>query len=317
MKLIRRFVLLLVLFVNVSFAVSQDSVPKILDPQPPLSYNPEQPWVFLYTSPVYIKDIIPPKFAKMGPNIINDKSGSLTPFFEKMGRQLSSGEGVVRVVHIGDSHVRGHFFPGKVKSGMERIMGDATSGSSNGIFDYNTPGISLETGAPGVAYQVFGINGATAQKFCNPESISRIASLKPDLVIISFGTNEGNTRRYNATQHRNQLDMLMRMLKESCPSTTFLLTTPPGAYIRYRGTFSENGNTEKVADVITGYADEHGYAYWDLYDISGGKENACRNWYQNKLMQRDRIHFTKYGYELMGELLFQALIKSYNAYAEH
>lgn len=317
MKLIKGFVFLFLSVICACYASAQDLIPETLKPQLPLSFNAEQPWIFHYVRPVELEEYIPGKFKGMKTNEISDPSGSLEPFFEKLSMQMSSRKGVVRIVHIGDSHVRGHFFPGQVKAGFENLMGSAIAAPPGEVFDYNSPGMSFESGAPGVAYQIFGINGATAQKFCNPDYISKIASLKPDLIIVSFGTNEGYTRRYNSTQHLNQLDQLMRMLKESCPSATFLLTTPPGAYMKSRGRYSVNSNTEKVSGVITDYASSHNIASWDLFNIVGGKEYACTNWYGNKLMQRDRIHFTKSGYDLMGLLLFQALIKSYNTYAEH
>lgn len=317
MNLIRLVLLSFVCILCISGVYSQDTVPGVLEPQKPLTFNSEQPWLFQYVRTLDVEDFVPEKFVGMQPNIINDPTGSLEPFFDKVSRQINSRQGVVRVVHIGDSHVRGHFFPGQVKSGFEKLMGSATLMPGNGVFDYNSPGISFETGTPGIAYQVYGINGATAQKFCDPACISKISSLQPDLIIISFGTNEGYTRRYNSTQHLNQLDQLVRMLKESCPSAVFLFTTPPGAYMKYRGRYSVNTNTPKVAEVITGYAAGHDMAYWDLYNIVGGERNACRNWYDNNLMQRDRVHFTKSGYEIMGLLLFQAIIKSYNSYAGH
>lgn len=311
------YTVFLVFFSVSSRLFSQDTVPETLEPHSPLSYNSEQPWIFHNYVTLDIDGFMPGKFVGMKPNVISDPYMSLAPFFDKLGRQMKTRSGVVRIVHIGDSHVRGHFFPGEVKRGFEQLMGSALVVESDGIFDYNSQGMSLETGSPGVAYQIFGINGATSQKFCDPKSVSKISSLKPDLIIISFGTNEAYTRRYNSSQHVNQLDMLVRMLKESCPSAVFLFTTPPGAYMKYRGKYSVNQNTEKVTDVITDYATDHKMAYWDLFNIVGGSENACRNWYVNRLMQRDRIHFTKSGYDLMGVMLFQAIIKSYNTYVEH
>lgn len=54
-------------------------------------------------------------------------------------------------------------------------------------------------------------------------------------------------------------------------------------------------------------------AVWDLYKIMGGL-GSSQKWYRNKLMPRDRIHFTKTGYNIKADLLLQALV---NAWEQH
>ncbi|MBW1298090.1 hypothetical protein GBO31_21450 [Aquimarina litoralis] len=42
-----------------------------------------------------------------------------------------------------------------------------------------------------------------------------------------------------------------------------------------------------------------------------GGFNSSRDWYQNKLMPKDRIHFTQLGYRIKADLLLQALTNSW------
>ncbi|MGL4328402.1 MAG: SGNH/GDSL hydrolase family protein, partial [Tannerellaceae bacterium] len=77
--------------------------------------------------------------------------------------------------------------------------------------------------------------------------------------------------------------------------------------------YEPNAKVAKVRDVLIDYAKEKGIAYWDLYEVTGGK-GSCKNWYSSKLMSRDRIHFTQDGYQLQGDLLYNALISGYNEY---
>ena len=51
-------------------------------------------------------------------------------------------------------------------------------------------------------------------------------------------------------------------------------------------------------------------AVWDLYEIMGGFY-ASQKWYENKLMPKDRIHFTKKGYDIKADLLLKALVNSW------
>jgi lysophospholipase L1-like esterase len=56
-------------------------------------------------------------------------------------------------------------------------------------------------------------------------------------------------------------------------------------------------------------ADETGGAVFDQFEIMGGLR-SMEKWRTAHLAQNDRIHFTKAGYELMGKLLFNAIILS-------
>ena len=49
---------------------------------------------------------------------------------------------------------------------------------------------------------------------------------------------------------------------------------------------------------------------WDLFDIMGGL-GSMRKWEEAGLAKRDKIHFTEKGYELVGDLLFNALMDKY------
>lgn len=147
-----------------------------------------------------------------------------------------------------------------------------------------------------------------------PALIKEIASLHPDLIIVSFGTNEAHSRRYLAQAHKMQIGRLLGMLKAACPEAAFLLTTPPGAYVGRRRARTINPRTVTAARIIKEYAQENKMAVWDMYNIVGGKTDACRNWTKHHMLRADGIHFTPDGYRLQGNLLHQALIKAYNEY---
>ena len=57
-------------------------------------------------------------------------------------------------------------------------------------------------------------------------------------------------------------------------------------------------------------AKEYNMAVWDLYAIMGGYGSSFK-WYKQKLMQRDKVHFTYEGYYIKADLLFKALVDSW------
>lgn len=283
---------------------------------------PECPKPDKHSSPVYpshemkqlmqfvsVDSPMPAVFRNTTENELTDPAGSLHPFWEKLGAL----DRPLRIVHIGDSHVRGHVFPYVMRCCLEDDFG--SKAVENIPVTYQTSGIARETGSNGVVYHILGVNGATCQSFSTPEHIRQIADLHPDLVILSFGTNEAHGRRYNASEHTAAMNYLIAELKTSCPDVAFLMTTPPGAYVRNgrRGKII-NPRTPLVVENELKFAREHGIAIWDMYDIVGGKQRACLNWNAAKMYQRDKIHFTHEGYTLQGLLLHEAFIKAYNHY---
>lgn len=283
---------------------------------------PECPKPDKHSSPVYpshemkqlmqfvsVDSPMPAVFRNTTENELTDPAGSLHPFWEKLGAL----DRPLRIVHIGDSHVRGHVFPYVMRCSLEDDFG--SKAVENIPVTYQTSGIARETGSNGVVYHILGVNGATCQSFSTPEHIRQIADLHPDLVILSFGTNEAHGRRYNASEHTAAMNYLIEELKASCPDVAFLMTTPPGAYVRNgrRGKII-NPRTPLVVENELKFAREHGIAIWDMYDIVGGKQRACLNWNAANMYQRDKIHFTHEGYTLQGLLLYEAFIKAYNHY---
>lgn len=240
----------------------------------------------------------PSAFRETGRNEIIDSIALLAPVFEHL-RQVRAGlsEDTVRIVHIGDSHVRGHIYP-------------------------QTTGTRLTETFGAVSYIDKGVNGATCLTFTHPDRIAEIAALKPELLILSFGTNESHNRRYNINVHYNQMDELVKLLRDSLPNVPILLTTPPGSYEsfrqrRRRRTYVINPRTATAAETIRRYAKDHRLLVWDMYDVVGGKRRACTNWTDAKLMRPDHVHYLPEGYILQGNLLYQALIKAYNDYVSH
>ncbi len=245
------------------------------------------------TIPLHVA--LPTVFMGTGKNYINDPACVLDSVMEHF-RLLQEGasEDSVRIVHIGDSHVRGHIYP-------------------------QTTGKKLVATFGAVAYTDMGINGATCLTFTHPGRIESIVELKPELLILSFGTNESHNLRYNADAHYRQMDELVALLRKSLPEVPILLTTPPGSYVgvrqsRRRRTYTINPRTELAVQTIGRFATKHGLALWDMYAAVGGAKHACTNWQAAQMLRPDHVHYTPEGYMLQGELLYDALIKTYNEY---
>lgn len=240
----------------------------------------------------------PANFRNTRPNELQE-AASLAPVFKK----LQQGR-PVKVMQVGDSHVRGNYLPRSL-------------------------GTTLQSYFTHLQFAYYGINGAWARRFYENDMLNRIAAEHPDLVVVSFGTNEAHGATLDERAHAETMRLLTQRISERCPGVTFIFTTPPGSYIsqrtgarstgrrssRYATTKVPNRNTENVARSIVNFCRTHHFAVWDLYTIAGGPSSACTNWRDGHLMNTDCIHFLAPGYTLQGKLLGEAIYKAYSSTA--
>ncbi len=166
-------------------------------------------------------------------------------------------------------------------------------------------GMELKNGFHGISYNSIGVNGASFRSYSRCTLFNRQLQLfRPDLFIISIGTNDASTRDFDAERFRSYYDSLISVIQAVNPECAILLTVPNDSYYRKK---YPNKNTAIQQQVIHELARKHRQAVWDFYAVMGGLGSSQR-WYNRKLMVYDRIHFTLTGYNLKGDLLAVALI---------
>ena len=189
-------------------------------------------------------------------------------------------------------------------------------------------GFSLTNGSPGILYHSIGVNGSMFVNYTDKRYVRQLAAFRPSLLIVSLGTNETFGRRFTAGEFSGQIESFLALVKEYMPQTAVLLTTPPECYKRVvidkKRRYVRNENTERAARAILRVTEKEGLACWDLFRATGGRKSS-EEWFNGKWMGRDRIHFSKEGYNEQGVLLFNALInlkhkneieKTYERYAD-
>lgn len=177
-------------------------------------------------------------------------------------------------------------------------------------------GLSLTNGRPGILYHSVGVNGAMFVNYTDEAFVRRLAALRPSLLIISLGTNETFGRHFRSEEFAGQAEAFLRLVRRHMPDACLLLTTPAECYKRVyvakKRTYVRNENTARAARALMQVARKEGIACWDLFTATGGA-NSCRKWQAAGLMGRDRVHFSKEGYQEQGLLLYRALMHAYQA----
>jgi lysophospholipase L1-like esterase len=175
-------------------------------------------------------------------------------------------------------------------------------------------GFNFENGLPGILYHSLGANGAKYKHYLAAEYfIEQSKALKPDLIIISLGTNEAIDHPYSDPKFPEYIEELIKQLQNQNPDAVFMITTPPDSY---RKKNKRNPGVANIREKLLDYVNESKIASYDLYQATGGKHSAD-DWKKAALLRDDGIHFTRAGYELQGNMLYDALIKAYNNYVSN
>lgn len=177
--------------------------------------------------------------------------------------------------------------------------------------DFRLYGMQLLLDEPGLVYNTIGINGAGLASYLRCQLFAQhMSQQKPDMFIVSIGTNEANVDQFNVEEFEQKYSQLLDMVRSVNPQVAILLTVPNDAYYFKK---YPNRNVPILRDAIYRLAQKYDGGVWDFFGIMGGFGSSM-SWYKNNLMHKDRIHFTFEGYKIKGDLLYEAFLKFLDEY---
>lgn len=175
---------------------------------------------------------------------------------------------------------------------------------------FTLTGIYLANRKNGVSLSSIGVNGAATCDYLDkcPYLVKDLQLIKPDLVIFGIGINDAAGKTFDtAVFHRNYL-RIIDSIKTVNPECAFIFITNNDSYRKTaRQKYVANSNALLARDVFYRLAKETDGAVWDLFNIMGGLGSMTK-WRDAKLGRPDRIHFTPDGYNLLGDLFFNAFL---------
>ncbi|MEZ4249386.1 MAG: GDSL-type esterase/lipase family protein [Polyangiales bacterium] len=177
-------------------------------------------------------------------------------------------------------------------------------------------GVAVERDAPGVIVDTLGINGARARYHLLWEDATyreQLQRRRPDLVVLAYGTNESGDdapiERYEA-----ELRSVVARVRETVPDASCLLVGPSDRPVRRGdGTFEDRPRTGQIIEVQHRVAIESGCGFFDLVAFTGGPLSMVQ-WvaHEPPYAAPDHVHYTRRGYERLGEVLLGALLDGYD-----
>ena len=170
-------------------------------------------------------------------------------------------------------------------------------------------GIVSEHLAPGVVFDVLGVNGARASRILSwnqPALAAVLAERKPDLIVLEYGTNEVADNGWTVVSYQRLLAGLLRRLQSAAPQASLILLGPPDrsdlpvAVIRM----------PLLIEAQRRAAFQAGAAFWSSYDAMGGA-GSMNAWLAQGLGQGDRVHLTRAGYNRLADYFYHDLMFAY------
>ena len=181
--------------------------------------------------------------------------------------------------------------------------------------EFTLTGVLLENGASGISVHGVGVNGASVPSYLRCDDFERdLQLIRPDLIIFGIGINDAAEKDFEKRTFMKNYDDLIQIIQRVNPDCALLFLTNNDSYKRVRvkkkRRYEVNPNGKIVEDAFMEMGRQYNAAVWDQFDIMGGLRSMS-DWEKAGLAQKDKVHFTNAGYQLIGDLLYNALITSY------
>jgi len=181
--------------------------------------------------------------------------------------------------------------------------------------EFTLTGVLLENGASGISVHGVGVNGASVPSYLRCDDFERdLELIKPDLIIFGIGINDAAEKDFKKRTFMKNYDNLIQIIQRVNPDCAMLFLTNNDSYKRVRvkkkRRYEVNPNGKIVEEAFMEMGQQYNAAVWDQFDIMGGLRSMSK-WEKAGLAKKDKVHFTTAGYQLLGDLLYNALITSY------
>lgn len=176
-----------------------------------------------------------------------------------------------------------------------------------GCGSYTLRGLYLDKPNTGFSLMEAGVNGASTTSWLRCELWEEdLRRVMPDLVIFSIGINDIQGADFDVRRFKENYRELLRAVRRVNPYCAILFSGINDSW-RRKGV---NEHTEEAEKAFRELARECTGVFWDWYGVMGGYGSMGR-WLDAGLAQPDKVHFTPAGYKLIGDLLFDAILESY------
>lgn len=197
----------------------------------------------------------------------------------------------------------------EVADGHHEIELRAAGGGSVRIY-----GVTMEREGPGVVWDGLALIGAFTRRMLefNAEHLaSQLAHRQPNLAVFMFGGNDMG-RKIKMSTYAEEYSEVIQLFRDARPEMDCLIMAPLDHGERSGQRIISRPVVPKMVEAMRGVAKAKGCAFFDTFSAMGGNGSAGR-WFRRtpRLVSGDLGHATSKGHQVIGELLYRALIEGY------
>ena len=175
-------------------------------------------------------------------------------------------------------------------------------------------GAALERGAAGVIVDTLGVRGARAADLLDIDEAlwaAQVRHRRPDLVVFAYGTNEAGDDHQPIARYEAALTAVVSRLRRAVPDVSCVLMGPTDRPRKEHGDdWAPRERVLAVNETQRVVAAREGCGFFSAFDAMGGPRSMVK-WREAQLAQKDHVHLTARGYELLAEHFAKGLLQGY------
>lgn len=183
-------------------------------------------------------------------------------------------------------------------------------------------GVVMENDGPGVVWDSVSMIGAFTKRltaFDDEHVASQVRHRDPDLLVLNYGGNDLRrlvSRSLDPEEYRREYAAVLEKLAAGKPDMACLVVSVID-HGRSGSRDVEPRHVKTMVETQRSIAFEHGCAFFDSVGAMGGP-GAIRDWLKRSpsLASPDLKHLNHRGRDVMGEMIYEALLAGYVEHAE-
>ena len=187
-----------------------------------------------------------------------------------------------------------------------------TGASSPEIYGYSfesMAGVMVDNlpvrGSAGLFFGRFDF-GLTAQMY---------SAMNVRLILLQFGGNAVGRDSSNIAYYVQMFGKQMEYLHKLAPKAQIIVIGPADMSEKQKNNYVTRSNLPYLVDLLRKEALSQNCAFWNMYEAMGG-ENSMPSWvfHDPPLAEKDFVHFTPKGADIIAKMFYKALVADYNKF---
>lgn len=173
-------------------------------------------------------------------------------------------------------------------------------------------GFVTNNDTPGIVYHSIGVNGAFSTSYLSCENFENdLKLISPDLIIFGIGVNDATSQNFTKSQFIQNYDSLIEKIEKISPGCAYIFITNNDSFQKKnKWEYEVNKNGLVAREAFYALAEKYQGGVWDQFSLMGGL-GSIKKWEKAGLAKKDKVHFTRAGYTLLGDLFYNAFMKFY------